>query len=295
MTNEELSAALQAPFPADALGWKPQAVKGNKALAVCFIDARTVAARLDEVFGVGGWQDEYTPLDKGLMMCRLSVLVSDRWVVKTDVGGESEQPDAGDRVKAAVSDALKRAAVKLGVGRYLYDLDPQWCDYDAGRRAFTVTPRLPAKYLPKHNETAPRRDQGSAPNPPHQAERPNLEEFKAEWLRTGVTWKQIVSWISGWEKTSYSPEAKYTELPAKSLRMALDNLKGMPTKAAANKITPAEVLEAGGRVFGFGLTDWLDKEFGVLPNAQQQMLAAKTQEELTAILSEINEAAKAPR
>jgi hypothetical protein len=39
-----------------------------------------------------------------------------------DVGGPSEQPDEGDRVKAAFSDALKRAAVKFGIGRYLYRL-----------------------------------------------------------------------------------------------------------------------------------------------------------------------------
>jgi hypothetical protein len=40
-------------------------------------------------------------------------------LTKVDVGGPSEQPDGGDWLKAAFSDALKRAAVKFGVGRHL--------------------------------------------------------------------------------------------------------------------------------------------------------------------------------
>src|SRR5881275_1046881 len=58
----------------------------------------------------------------GSMMCRLRLRLGDEWVTKVDVGGPSEQPDGGDRLKAAFSDALKRAAVKFGIGRYLYRL-----------------------------------------------------------------------------------------------------------------------------------------------------------------------------
>ena len=71
-------------------------------------------------------------------------LIGDEWVTKMDVGGPSEQPDGGDRMKAAFSDALKRAAVKFGVGRYLYRLPSQWVDYDAHRKQFVRTPTLPA-------------------------------------------------------------------------------------------------------------------------------------------------------
>jgi hypothetical protein len=60
-----------------------------------------------------------------------------------DVGGPSEQPDGGDRLKAAFSDALKRAAVKFGIGRYLYRLPQQWADYDPAKRQFSAAPRLP--------------------------------------------------------------------------------------------------------------------------------------------------------
>ena len=33
--------------------------------------------------------------------------LGDEWVTKVDVGGPSEQPDGGDRLKAAFSDVLK--------------------------------------------------------------------------------------------------------------------------------------------------------------------------------------------
>ena len=68
---------------------------------------------------------------------------------KTDVGSPSEQPDDGDKLKAAFSDALKRAAIKLGIGRYLYRLPRQWVDYDPQARQFKNMPTLPAWALPQ--------------------------------------------------------------------------------------------------------------------------------------------------
>jgi hypothetical protein len=140
---------LRDPFPLDALGWKPQAVKGNRALAVAYIDARDVMQRLDDAVGVENWQDEYFPLDGGQVMCKLSVCFDGKWVTKCDVGGESEQPDKGDREKAAFSDALKRAAVKFGIGRYLYSMPSQWCDYDPLKKQFKQTPRVAPQFLPR--------------------------------------------------------------------------------------------------------------------------------------------------
>jgi hypothetical protein len=35
-----LAELLTAPFPANEVRWKPQAVSGNRALAICHIDAR---------------------------------------------------------------------------------------------------------------------------------------------------------------------------------------------------------------------------------------------------------------
>ena len=149
-----LSLQLTAPFAADAVHWKPLAVKGERALAAAYLDARAVMQRLDTVFGVGGWKDTYEIVNGGSVVCTLSVLVDDRWVEKTDVGSPSEQPDDGDKLKAAFSDALKRAAVKLGVGRYLYRLPRLWVEYDAQRRQFVRPPTLPPWALPSIKASA---------------------------------------------------------------------------------------------------------------------------------------------
>lgn len=138
-----IAQALAAPFEVTEVKFKPQAVSGNRALAVPFVDARVIQDRLDDVLGVMGWQDSYECLPDGAVVCRLRVRVGGEWITKEDVGGQSEQPDEGDRRKAAFSDALKRAAVKFGIGRYLYRCKPQWVDYDPQKRQILKAPTLP--------------------------------------------------------------------------------------------------------------------------------------------------------
>lgn len=141
---DKLVAALAAPFDPGEVKHKAQAVSGNRALAVPYVDARVVMDRLDDVLGVAGWQDTYEMLPDGSVVCRLKVRLGGEWITKEDVGGPSEQPDEGDRHKAAFSDALKRTAVKLGVGRYLYRLKAQWVDYDPQKKQIVRPPQLPA-------------------------------------------------------------------------------------------------------------------------------------------------------
>src|SRR5208283_5312845 len=86
---------------------------------------------------------------------RLRCRIGEAWVEKVDVGGASGQPDPGDRRKAAFSDALKRAAVKFGIGRYLYRLPNQWADYDPQKRQFVKTPTLPGNALPQNRRQEP--------------------------------------------------------------------------------------------------------------------------------------------
>ena len=144
----EIANALAAPFPADCVRWKPGNVSGSRCLALAHIDARTVMDRLDAVLGVDGWEDSYTLLPDGNVQCTLRVHVNGSWVSKVDVAGSSKQPDAGDKLKAAYSGALKRAAAKVGVGRYLYRLGRDWCEYDPAKKRIITPPRLPAWALP---------------------------------------------------------------------------------------------------------------------------------------------------
>ena len=145
--TEALTQALSAPFDAKEVKFKPAVVTGSRALTLPHVDARVIQDRLDDVLGVSGWQDEYECMPDGSVVCRLHLRLGEEWITKMDVGGQSEQPDEGDRRKAAFSDALKRAAVKFGIGRYLYRLPAQWCDYDPAKKQFARTPSLPASAL----------------------------------------------------------------------------------------------------------------------------------------------------
>jgi hypothetical protein len=150
-----ITQRLAQPFDPQDVKFLPKVVQGNRALAMAYADARTVMDRLDDVLGVEGWQDSYEVLPDGSVVCRLKVLIDGQWLQKMDVGSPSEQPDGGDRMKAAFSDSLKRAAVKFGIGRYLYRLPANWCDFDPARKQFIRTPALPAFALPRHHRSQP--------------------------------------------------------------------------------------------------------------------------------------------
>lgn len=131
-------AKLAAPFNPNDVAWKPQAVRQNRALAVAYIDARTVAERLDQVVA-GEWTFEWEEASNGCVKGKLTI----RGTTRCDVGEQGDGPQ-GKTLKAAVSDALKRSAVLFGVGRYLYRLPAQWVDYDAQHKRLVRTPELPA-------------------------------------------------------------------------------------------------------------------------------------------------------
>jgi len=171
---QAIAAALAAPFDIEDVKFLPGKTVGNRALAFAYVDVRTVEDRLDEVLGIGGWETSYEVLpdarvpamqktgrtvkDKdgndcdemilgeevimGSVICRLRVRIGGEWIEKQDVGSPSQQDDEGDRRKAAFSDAHKRAAVKFGIGRYLYRIKADWYDYDPRKRQFSQTPRL---------------------------------------------------------------------------------------------------------------------------------------------------------
>jgi len=105
---------LKEPMP---FMWRVQECKEYGANCVAYIDARAVMNRLDEVCGVGGWQSKYES-HNGNLYCSIGVKVDNEWVWKTDCGSESNV----EKEKGEASDALKRAAVQFGVGRFLYDL-----------------------------------------------------------------------------------------------------------------------------------------------------------------------------
>ena len=122
---------LGRPFPADEVGWRVGSVAGNgkKAMALAYIDARSVMDRFDDVCGLAGWQNKYSHVGQKTI-CDIGVKVGDEWIWKADGAGDTQF----EADKGAMSDAFKRAAVRWGVGRYLYSMDDQWVEIDERKR-----------------------------------------------------------------------------------------------------------------------------------------------------------------
>src|SRR5690348_7950088 len=118
--------ALSVPFPTQSIKWRVGSTNGNRGLPLCYVDARTVADRLDSVCGMDGWQCNYTP-HNGMVFCNLGLrMPTGEWIWKADGAGATDF----EGEKGMASDAFKRAAVRFGIARYLYDLKCKWADLD---------------------------------------------------------------------------------------------------------------------------------------------------------------------
>lgn len=169
MNWNEIKNNLQAPFPSTEIEWRV-ARAGQKngkvwAFVLAYVTNRAIQNRLDNVFGVTGWKNEYTEAPNGGLMCGLSVWDEDKkqWITKWD-GAENTEFEA---VKGGLSGAMKRSAVQWGIGRYLYGLTENFAivnesgsnrdkfkDKESGKNIYFKwdPPRLPDWALPDKQE-----------------------------------------------------------------------------------------------------------------------------------------------
>lgn len=169
----DVAAKLRAPFKPEDISWKPQTVNYNAktALAVAYADPRAYVDRLNEVFGVGGWTDHYTftatPFNKfikgkkaygtkpatedreiaGNKLVVVCTITVNEYSVTISSTGDSDASD-DNAATSAEAQAFKRAAMKLGLGRYLYELPKVTARYDNGWT--DGPPTLPDWALPKY-------------------------------------------------------------------------------------------------------------------------------------------------
>lgn len=127
--------ALAAPFPPNEIEWRVGSTNREKTrgMALAYLTARHVMDRLDEVLGPGNWQDRYE-FHGPRTICYLTLRIDGEWVTKADGAGDSDV----EAEKGALSDALKRAAVKWGIGRYLYHLDSPWVAIEAYGKSYKI-------------------------------------------------------------------------------------------------------------------------------------------------------------
>jgi hypothetical protein len=122
---------LQAPWPSGELQWVVVASSRDKKQEAWapYVDAIQIQDRLDAVIGAADWETDFVPLEGGrTMICRLTVC----GVTKSDVGEMEPSAQTDQPTKAAASDALKRAGVQWGMGRYLRGLALVWMEAGKG-------------------------------------------------------------------------------------------------------------------------------------------------------------------
>jgi len=107
--------------------WKVQSFTKSanpKGICVAYIDARNAMKVLDNVCGPENWQDDYKEVN-GVVYGGVGIRIGgksddfDNWIWKWDAGAESNM----EKEKGQASDSFKRACVKWGLGRFLYELE----------------------------------------------------------------------------------------------------------------------------------------------------------------------------
>ena len=104
--------ALKRPFKLSQLKWrKGQGGSGD----LVYITARDAQDRLDQVFGIDGWEVRYEWMGNRTV-CYLSCRFGDKLITKAD-GSEDTNIEGA---KGGISTAFKRACSAFGLARYLY-------------------------------------------------------------------------------------------------------------------------------------------------------------------------------
>lgn len=122
---------LQDKFFPEELEWRAQTVgngaRGPFAMVLCYVDARAIMKRLDDVCGPENWRDEYRH-ENGGVMCGISIRTENGWITKWNGSPETRN----EAFKGGISKAFVRAAVNWGIGRYLYDTPRTFANTEQG-------------------------------------------------------------------------------------------------------------------------------------------------------------------
>ena len=108
---KEIQQELKKEIP---YKWRVQSFSKHKPQATCvaYIDSRDVQDVLDEHCN---WSDRYYSVN-GMLFCEITIYADGVEYKRSDAGSESNV----EAQKGQSSDAFKRAAVKFGIGRFLY-------------------------------------------------------------------------------------------------------------------------------------------------------------------------------
>lgn len=190
----DILAALAAPFDPSVISWRIGSVSKEKlkGMALAYLDSRDVQDRLNAVMGLD-WQVRHPWSNGTKLACEIGLKIDGEWIWRGDGAGDSDV----EAEKGAFSDSFKRAAVRWGIGRYLYDVHSPWVTVEpAGkswripdtelRRLANVLPRPGAQTqatarpaAPAPAPITPQQDNGDDPFAPAS---PPLSEAAAEFV-----------------------------------------------------------------------------------------------------------------
>lgn len=155
---------LAAPFPVGVISWRVGSTNGDKTkgMALAYIDARDAQDRLNQVCGPFGWQCRHEVSSDKRVTCHVGIRNPENgeWVWKSDGAGETDY----EGEKGSYSDSFKRACVKWGIGRYLYEMDSPWVAIEAKGRSYIIPPASQKALNDKLEKTQGAYFAGSAPD-----------------------------------------------------------------------------------------------------------------------------------
>lgn len=140
---------LKIPFSQDKVRWRVARItKNGSAQVLAYVDARDVMDRLDDVLGPNNWQDQYS-FHGDRILCNLSIREpgTQEWITKVDGAGDT----AVESEKGGLSDAFKRAAVKFGINRDMYNFGNTFAEVDQWKK-IKGTPKVPQWYIEKRQK-----------------------------------------------------------------------------------------------------------------------------------------------
>jgi hypothetical protein len=244
--TQELFTALAAPFPPDRVSWRVGSTTGDKSkgMALAYIDARDVMHRLDSTCGPAGWQCRY-PHANGKTVCEVGLKVDGEWIWKADGAGDTDY----EAEKGALSDAFKRAAVRWGIGRYLYDLSAPWVEVEARGKSFIIKQHetgklrdLLARFAPP--EQPPPLTQGPGPRKTSAQAKRDKEDEKIRAEIQALDKPGLGNWMARFdENTAHLPFAWLDSIRD----FAEGHLEALDKPAEAHEMDEAFRATVGGR------------------------------------------------
>lgn len=180
MDKNLIMKELQKPFKEEEIEWRVGATNKDKTmgLALPYVTNKAIQNRLDEVFGVFGWKNEFKQWKGNSQLCGISIWDEDKheWLTKYDGADDTTM----ESTKGGLSDSMKRAAVQFGIGRYLYKLDPIWVPLKDGKYLDFI-PQLPVWALPYEEQERIYKDLNTPPEVNIELENKRISENKAKY------------------------------------------------------------------------------------------------------------------